>query len=175
MQASKLILVVDDSAAIRALLTAVLAAAGHEVIAVGSVRAALRRLRGLSPALILTDYTMPYLDGHAFVRLLRRDARLAGTPVFVVSSETAPAKRRNIFQAGANGWLAKPIDPLELVMMIEGGGLQAPEPAERSLTATVRRAPVGGKLKAVAHQLLSYVFLLTASFTVNSSSAYILA
>ena len=118
---SKLILVVDDSAAIRTLLTAVLLAAGFEVVTADGARAALRQLRTLRPALILTDYAMPGLDGHAFVRLLRRNLRFAATPVFVVSSEAHRVKRDNMARAGARGWLAKPIDPGELLTMIGAG------------------------------------------------------
>lgn len=172
MQKAKLILVVDDSAAIRAFLGAVLAAAGHEVVTVDSARAALRQLRTLRPALILTDYAMPGLDGHAFVRLVRRNVRLAGIPVLVVSSETARAKRGNMFQAGVEGWLAKPIDPIALLTLIE----DAARPRRRCLGPRFGPARRAGErtLTSGAHRLSLYVFMLISMFTNNGGSAAIL-
>ncbi|MDP1912905.1 response regulator [Brevundimonas sp.] len=168
-----IILVVDDSATVRALLTAVLSAVGHDVVAVDGVRAGLRKLRTLRPALILTDYAMPKLDGHAFVRLVRRDPRLSGVPVIVVSSQTADEKRHNMSQAGADGWLAKPVDLTALLETVERElARTAPRPRRRlPVDRGIRWRP---PLTSLAHRLTLYVFLLTGLFTKNGGSVVIL-
>jgi CheY-like chemotaxis protein len=114
------ILVVDDSAAVRAVLQGLLTSLDCKVRTADGVRAALRRLRDFNPDVILTDFTMPGLNGDAFVRLLRRDSRFIDTPVFVVSSEEAPEKRRAMEEAGANAWFSKPIQPHDLVCAVLG-------------------------------------------------------
>ncbi|MBU1348161.1 MAG: response regulator [Alphaproteobacteria bacterium] len=112
------ILLVDDSEAMRRLLSAILTAAGFQVVAADGVREGLRRLRTFSPDVVLTDFNMPSLDGEAFARLLRRDRRFVDTPILVVSSETGSQVRRRMEAAGANGWLGKPVDPDALVRAV---------------------------------------------------------
>lgn len=116
------ILAVDDSTAIQALLQMVLCAAGYEVVTVGGPRQALRRLRTFNPHIIVTDFNMPGIDGHGFVRLLRRNPRFDVTPIFVLSSETDPAKRERMEQVGVSGWFAKPIEASALLPVIQAAG-----------------------------------------------------
>ena len=121
------ILLIDDSAAIRRLLCCILTAAEFEVVAVDGVRAALRRLRTFTPAVILTDFNMPSLNGEALVRLLRRDSRFDATPILVVSSENSIEPRQRMAAAGANAWLGKPVEACALVRAVQA--LCASEPA----------------------------------------------
>jgi two-component system chemotaxis response regulator CheY len=112
------ILVVDDSPAIRQVLAGILGAAGCEVVTADGVRAALRCLRAFQPDVILTDFNMPRLNGEVFVRLVRRDPRLADLPVFVVSSEDDAAIHQRMETAGADAWFSKPVDVHGLVRTI---------------------------------------------------------
>lgn len=101
------ILVVDDSAAMRAILGAILGAGGHEVMFAESVDVALELLKLRRPDVVLTDYTMPGMTGHDLVLRLRADS--FDNPVFVVSSERDPEIRTAVIRAGADRWMPKPV------------------------------------------------------------------
>ncbi|CAN5474002.1 response regulator [soil metagenome] len=116
------ILAVDDSPAIQALLQTMLRAAGYEIVTANGPRQALRQLRTFDPHIILTDFNMPGIDGHGFVRLLRRNPRFDTTPIFVLSSETEAAKRERMEAVGVSGWFAKPIEAGTLLIAIQGAG-----------------------------------------------------
>jgi two-component system chemotaxis response regulator CheY len=113
------VLAVDDSLAIRSLLRAILRTAGHQVVTAGDVRSGVRILESLRPDVILTDFNMPDLTGYDFVRRVRADERFTATPIFVVSSEEAVETRALMAAAGANGWIAKPVSPRDLLGVIE--------------------------------------------------------
>lgn len=113
------ILLIDDSDAVRRLLTSVLTAAGFEVVACEGVNEALNQLRSFMPDVILTDFNMPILNGEILVREVRRNPRFADTPIVVISSETAIETRLRMAAAGANGWLGKPIDPTALLQTVQ--------------------------------------------------------
>jgi two-component system chemotaxis response regulator CheY len=123
------VLIVDDSMAVRSILEQILMAIGCEVASADGAREALRILRRFRPDLILTDYAMPGLDGCAFVRLVRRDARFQAVPILVVSSEEDPDKRWAMTRAGADAWFSKPIDPARLVRAVHASTLAARPPA----------------------------------------------
>lgn len=141
------ILTVDDSASIRTLLATILGAAGYDVVAASGAREALRCLRSFEPHVILTDYNMPGIDGHGFVRLLRRKCRYDDTAILVLSSETETFKRDCMKDAGANGWFSKPVRTELLLAGIRTAGdasrrvSQVPEALGGSLRFRTRRAP----------------------------------
>ena len=66
---------------------------------------------------ILLDLMMPGMDGRAFRRAQREDARLADIPVIIVSGD--PTLTEAARQMGVTNFLKKPIDPLELVKAVE--------------------------------------------------------
>jgi two-component system chemotaxis response regulator CheY len=139
------ILVVDDSAAIRQVLGGILRAAGCEVVTADGARAGLRCLRAFEPDVILTDFNMPRLNGEAFVRLVRRDPRLADLPVFVVSSEDDPGIHQRMEAAGADAWFDKPVDVQGLVRTI-----RAAVSAPQNDTGSHRRRRAPEALRATA-------------------------
>jgi len=66
------------------------------------------------PDLVFVDYDMPGMDGLAVVRALRADADLADMPVVMVSGVEEKEIRLEALKRGANDFLAKPVDPIEL-------------------------------------------------------------
>lgn len=118
MQRASTILVVDDSSAVRNILSALLQAAGHHVLTAENVRVGLDILKIHHPDIILTDYNMPGLTGHDFLLAARRDERFDGTPVFVVSSAATSEILGRMDAAGANGWFNKPICAATLLPVI---------------------------------------------------------
>lgn len=117
--ASKLILVVDDSAVARGVARHVLGNAGFSVHCAASVADAVSFLaEGGRPDLILTDFNMPEADGVALIDRLRHSRTMRETPVLVMTAGTDPAEKDRAKRAGATGWIVKPFDAEKLVSAI---------------------------------------------------------
>jgi len=71
---------------------------------------AIESLRGRLPEVIFLDIHMQGMDGVEVCRYIRRDPRLAAVPIIGISSDTQPALVERLRLAGANGFLAKPIE-----------------------------------------------------------------
>jgi chemotaxis protein histidine kinase CheA/ActR/RegA family two-component response regulator len=108
------VLVVDDSISVRRGLVRLLHGLGCDVQEVSDGVEALGRLRSWSYAMVVTDLEMPKLDGFALLAEMRRSLALATVPVVVVSTRCDPVTRRRVLESGARGFLAKPVDPVEL-------------------------------------------------------------
>jgi two-component system chemotaxis response regulator CheY len=110
---SATILIVDDSATMRALVRGALEADQHAVVEAPNGEAALATLAGLNAGvdLVITDVIMPQMDGLSLTRALRDDPRFATTPVLVLTTEATPVQKERGRAAGATGWLVKPFHP----------------------------------------------------------------
>jgi len=104
--ATRSILVVDDSLTTRMLERSILESAGYRVDVAASGEQGLSMAHG-GYALFLVDIDMPGIDGFTFVERVRADPDLAETPVVLVSSRNSPEDRRRGAQAGADGYMAK--------------------------------------------------------------------
>ena len=111
---SKTILTVDGSPSMRMLLRASLVNAGYAVVEAEDGRDALDWLAENEPALVITDITMPNLDGFGLITALRAQPRLREIPVLVLTTECEPDKKAKARAAGATGWIVKPFDPEKL-------------------------------------------------------------
>lgn len=112
------ILVVDDEAAIREYETNLLSELGHEVLAAADGAEALRIAREKLPHLVLLDIMMPELSGIEVCRQLRADPRTRGVRIIVVSAVDAKRALEESIIAGADDFLAKPINALELMVRV---------------------------------------------------------
>jgi CheY-like chemotaxis protein len=112
------ILVVDDEAAIREYETNLLSELGHEVLAAADGAEALRVARENLPHLVLLDIMMPELSGIEVCRQLRADPRTRGVRIIVVSAVDAKRALEESIIAGADDFLAKPINALELMVRV---------------------------------------------------------
>ncbi len=81
------VMVIDDDAATRERMARVLRRDGWSVTHYPDGASAMEALEAVQPDLILVDLVMPVMDGHAFIRELRRDDRWRGTPVVVMTAE----------------------------------------------------------------------------------------
>jgi two-component system chemotaxis response regulator CheY len=114
----RVVLIVDDSASIRALLTQVLNWAGFVVIEGDGGEAGLAHLRRCPVDLIITDLNMPAMDGLAFIREVRTlEAHLA-TPILMLTTENSSAARQAALLAGATGFASKPFAPADLLAAV---------------------------------------------------------
>jgi signal transduction histidine kinase/ActR/RegA family two-component response regulator len=122
------VLFVDDNAEARVLVSTVLDAAGATVSVASSAAEALAVLQKHIVDVVLTDVGMPDLDGYEFVMRLREAERATHRPPVYVVALTAHAgaeDRRRALSAGFQRYLAKPIDPDELVHAIHAVYVEA--------------------------------------------------
>jgi PAS domain S-box-containing protein len=107
------IAVVDDDRGGREMVRTVLAQAGAEVTAFESAPQALAALENERPDLVVTDLAMPVMDGYTFVSELR--ARPAMANLKIIALTAFPTGTAATQQSGFDAYLAKPIDPFNLV------------------------------------------------------------
>lgn len=116
---SKIILIVDDSAAIRQMVAFTLKSDGYAVIEAEDGEEALAKANSQAVDLVLTDQNMPNMDGLTLVKTLRGLPKFAATPILVLTTESGDAKKMEGKAAGANGWLVKPFNPNTLLNVVK--------------------------------------------------------
>jgi two-component system chemotaxis family response regulator WspR len=79
---------------------------------------AIKQANRIKPSLILQDLVMPSMDGLELVRLYRANPETAETPIIVLSSEEDPRIKSKAFAVGANDYLVKLPDKIELIARI---------------------------------------------------------
>ena len=109
------ILAVDDSRTMRNMIQAALSDAGFETHLADDGQHGLEVLEGIDPDAIITDINMPIMDGFGFINAVRSQDKHKGTPILVLTTESAPELRAKARDAGATGWIVKPFDPEKLV------------------------------------------------------------
>jgi len=114
------VLVVDDSSAIREMLTQILEGQGATVTAVGTAEHALDLLEQLRPDVLLSDLEMPEKDGYWLIRRVRALAPDRGglTPAACLTGRTDPEDRARILRAGFQYHIAKPVDMSRLLGIV---------------------------------------------------------
>jgi two-component system chemotaxis response regulator CheY len=112
------ILIVDDSASMRNMVTATLQSAGHQVQSAGDGQAALNIAKTASFEAVVTDLNMPIMDGIELVRNLRTLPNYKYTPILLLTTESSADKKTQGKQAGATGWLVKPFNPEKLLATV---------------------------------------------------------
>ncbi len=114
MAAKSTILIVDDEPLGRDTLEALLVREGYDLAFAASGVEALAQVGALKPDLILLDVMMPDMDGFEVCRCLRADPNLAEIPVVMVTALDDQDSRLRGIEAGADDFITKPFDRLEL-------------------------------------------------------------
>jgi two-component system chemotaxis response regulator CheY len=125
------ILVVDDSATMRAMIAKTLKMAGLELQELHQApngRQALALLQEHWIDLVLTDINMPEMDGVEMVQRMAADGLLRSVPVVVVSTEGSETRIQELRQQGIRGYIRKPFTPEEIKKTVETvlGGQDGP-------------------------------------------------
>lgn len=114
------ILLVDDEADIRQVARFALThLGGWSVREAGGGQEALRAIRERRPDVVLLDVMMPGMDGVQTLGALRVDPQLAGVPVLFMTARVGREDLDSYLQAGAQGVIRKPFDPLSLAGEIQ--------------------------------------------------------
>ncbi len=103
------VLVIDDNHQTANALVQMLKVLGLEARPAYGVSPAMTLLTHMLPDLVLLDINMPGLSGLEVLAYLRREPRLHGVPVVIITADEQPETRQQALQAGAQGFLLKPI------------------------------------------------------------------
>lgn len=114
-----LVLVVDDDADIRELVSLKLQRAGFDVATAGDGDAGLQAARDAVPDLVLLDVMMPKRSGIEVCQALREDAITRRTPVILLTAKAQEADVERGFAAGADDYIVKPFSPRELLSRVQ--------------------------------------------------------
>ena len=115
------ILTIDDDPIIQMILRRTLQEQGYEVIAAESGEEGLLRVQQYNPALVLCDWQMSGKDGLEVCRQIKSDPNRASTFFILLTARTAAADRMAGLDAGADEFLAKPIEVNELKATVKAG------------------------------------------------------
>lgn len=114
----KQILVVDDDAQTRALISILLERTGFRVAEAFDGPSALRLLEFVTPDLMIVDIMMPGIDGAELCRKVRQRAATTKTPIIAFTASGSGQYDRNMREAGANGFLTKTSPPSDLMQLV---------------------------------------------------------
>jgi class 3 adenylate cyclase len=113
------ILVVDDTPQNIKVLDAILAPRGYTVIAATSGGEALQKVQTEAPDLVLLDILMPGMSGYEVAQRLRADPATRFLPIVMVTALGAQEEKVKAIEAGADDFLSKPVNQLELLARVK--------------------------------------------------------
>jgi CheY-like chemotaxis protein len=112
------VLVVDDDAVIRQLITVNLELEGFEVETAEDGQDCLDKVKAYAPDVITLDIMMPKMDGWDAAEALRADDETSGIPVILLSARAQQADLSRGDTIGVDAYLTKPFDPDELIKTV---------------------------------------------------------
>lgn len=115
---AKTILIVDDSASLRQVVSIALRGAGYEVIEACDGKDGLTKLNGQKIHLIISDVNMPNMDGFTFVQNVKQQPSYKFTPVIMLTTEAGEDKKASGQAAGAKAWMVKPFQPAQMLAAV---------------------------------------------------------
>jgi len=113
------ILIVDDESDLVRVLEYGLQSAGYDVVCAADGQEGLKMARESKPDVILLDLMLPKLDGYKVCRLLKFDDRFKQIPIIILSARTQEGDQSLAMEMGANRFVTKPYDFMEILDMIE--------------------------------------------------------
>ena len=118
--AAPLVLVVEDSDAIRTAFTILLEESGYAVAAAANGAEALRLAEGRAPDLVLLDLGLPDMPGLDVARRLKASTATARVPIVALTGRDEAADRDALMAAGCAAYLVKPVDTQQLIQSLPG-------------------------------------------------------
>ena len=146
------VLVVDDDAGIRQILTTLLSEEGFQVSTASNGREGLDRAVESAPDVVLLDVMMPDLDGLEVCRQLRSSPKTRYLCVLLLTAKAGSADKVAGLRAGADDFVTKPFDPDELVERIRTALRRAQDMASLN---PLTRLPGNQEIKRVIESHLS--------------------
>jgi CheY-like chemotaxis protein len=173
------VLLVDDDFRSAFAMTALLERGHAEVKLAESGAEALAALQETPDFdIVLMDIMMPVMDGYATIRAIRETAGLASLPIIAVTGKAAAGERQRCLEAGANDYVPKPVDSVELLGILRpwlptGPARRGPSPApsdaivvalgpDRPPPRAPEHAPFGGLKILIVDDDYRNIFAMTA-------------
>lgn len=116
---TKTVMIIDDSASIRLVVSIALKKAGYDVLEAEDGEDALNKLTGQKVHLIVCDVNMPNMDGISFLKAVKQNQSYKFTPIIMLTTESQERKKREGRAAGAKAWVVKPFKPDRMIAAIE--------------------------------------------------------
>lgn len=113
------ILVVDDSEVERTFYRQTLQKAGYEVFAASNALTVIDSLKNRKPDLIISDLSMPDMDGKEMCRCIKANDETENIPVIFLTGKAKNGEVVDCFDAGGEYFLEKPIDAKTLVRQVQ--------------------------------------------------------
>ncbi|MDH3760623.1 MAG: response regulator [Gammaproteobacteria bacterium] len=113
------ILAVDDSISMRQMMKITFQVSGHDVITAEDGLSALGIARTTVFDLVITDLRMPKMDGITLIGELRKLPGMRHRPMFMLTTESADDRKQAAREAGASGWIIKPVSAQQLRHLVE--------------------------------------------------------
>jgi CheY-like chemotaxis protein len=135
-----LVLIIDDDPLIRELCATCLADAGVVVLEAPDGQRGLEQAVALRPDLVITDISMPVLDGLRLAAALRRDIRTEKIPLIFLTGESAASFEARGLELGVFAHLSKPFDP-DVLLALATGMLGLFAETKAPVVTPIRRAP----------------------------------
>lgn len=114
----KIALIIEDNHQNMYLLTYLLRESGYEVAQAYDGPTGIKRSRVVKPYVVLLDIQLPGMNGYAVAKELR-EIHGQRIPIIAVTSYAMPGDREKALEAGASGYIEKPIDPDTFVAQLE--------------------------------------------------------
>ncbi|PLY04041.1 MAG: two-component system response regulator [Desulfuromonas sp.] len=115
----KKIMIVDDSASVRQLVSSTLLDGGYEVVEAVDGQDALDKFQITPTDLVISDLNMPIMDGIELVKQLRALPGQRFLPIIMLTTESQDAKKQEGRAAGASGWLVKPFKAEQILSVVK--------------------------------------------------------
>lgn len=118
------VMVVEDQEIIRSNLSQILELSGVDVIEAEDGLVALNKLQSLKdkdsgvPQLIISDLSMPRMDGFALLEKVRQDSDFVTTPFVLLTAHSDVSDIKRAFELGATDYMIKPFEIEELIAMV---------------------------------------------------------
>lgn len=141
------VLIVEDDQDIVELLSLYLTGSGYDVVTAGNGEDALEQLQQHPADIALVDIMMPRMNGYDFIKALRATDNI---PVIIISARTQAADKIVGLDAGADGFIAKPFNPLEVTAQIRALLRRRATDVADALAAAGRTAPAADEARATA-------------------------
>ncbi len=148
--ANKRVLIVDDEAPIREMLTLALEMAGYDCLEADNARDAHATIVDQRPDMILLDWMMPGTSGIELARRLKRDEQTSEIPIIMLTAKGDEDNKIQGLEAGADDYITKPFSPRELVARLKAV-LRRASPEGDNAVITVQ----GLSLDTVSHRITS--------------------
>ncbi|MEO0984722.1 MAG: response regulator transcription factor [Cyanobacteria bacterium J06639_14] len=149
------ILIVEDDEGTRLSLRDYLELEGYAAITAEDGWKALQLVEKFQPQLVITDISMPHVDGYAFLKSLRQKPAWRLVPVILLTAHTDTQERVQGYQVGCDVYLEKPFELeeigavvrnlLERSQLIQTAWLQYREPTNKTITPMKPSAPINAE------------------------------